>query len=192
MNKLTIGLLAGVVAAAIAGAASAQTFSGNILDASATWNADFTSLPDRYFFFDGSHVDETYSGTGLSSASTLDLDIFYSQNSSQELGFTVSLNGTDVGTWSIPAGVGGPSEANLAYSFAPIAADPGDTFTVGLRVTEPVCVGCGNVDLNETFGSTVSISGAGGVPEPAAWAIMLTGFAGMGAALRRRKAALAA
>uniref|UniRef100_UPI003982F4AA PEPxxWA-CTERM sorting domain-containing protein n=1 Tax=Phenylobacterium sp. TaxID=1871053 RepID=UPI003982F4AA len=30
-------------------------------------------------------------------------------------------------------------------------------------------------------------TGGGGVPEPATWAVMLVGFAGIGAALRRRR-----
>ncbi|MGZ6016329.1 MAG: PEPxxWA-CTERM sorting domain-containing protein, partial [Phenylobacterium sp.] len=35
------------------------------------------------------------------------------------------------------------------------------------------------------------IFNAGGVPEPATWAMMLTGFFGLGSMLRRRRAALA-
>lgn len=35
------------------------------------------------------------------------------------------------------------------------------------------------------------IAGAGGVPEPATWAMMIAGFGGMGVMLRRRRAALA-
>ena len=38
---------------------------------------------------------------------------------------------------------------------------------------------------------SVTENGAGGVPEPAAWALMLTGFLGAGAALRRRQLAVA-
>jgi hypothetical protein len=37
---------------------------------------------------------------------------------------------------------------------------------------------------------TVSITTFGGVPEPAAWALMLLGFGGMGAVLRRRRSAM--
>lgn len=43
----------------------------------------------------------------------------------------------------------------------------------------------GNIDLGQSF---ASITGpAGPAPEPGAWALMLTGFAGMGAALRMRR-----
>jgi len=42
-------------------------------------------------------------------------------------------------------------------------------------------------------GIGAALGGVGGVPEPATWALMLTGFAGLGAAMRfgRRKAAVA-
>jgi hypothetical protein len=49
---------------------------------------------------------------------------------------------------------------------------------------------------NQNIGNildNVTLSTAGGVPEPATWAMMLVGFAGLGAAMRRRtRAALAA
>jgi hypothetical protein len=57
-------------------------------------------------------------------------------------------------------------------------------FSFTLQYTE-CCGGPANLDF--------AINGAPvGVPEPATWAIMLTGFAGLGAALRNRRRALAA
>jgi len=54
------------------------------------------------------------------------------------------------------------------------------------------------LDYNETFGppatlvwSINNVIVTGGVPEPATWAMMLMGFGGLGAVLRRRKAVLA-
>jgi hypothetical protein len=41
------------------------------------------------------------------------------------------------------------------------------------------------------FQTYMSQAGVGSAPEPAAWAILLTGFAGLGGALRRRRAAVA-
>jgi hypothetical protein len=46
-------------------------------------------------------------------------------------------------------------------------------------------VGLDNVAVTETAGPT------GGVPEPASWALMILGFGGAGAALRRRRSVLA-
>jgi hypothetical protein len=34
---------------------------------------------------------------------------------------------------------------------------------------------------------TADLAGVGGVPEPATWAMMLIGFGGLGAVLRRRR-----
>ena len=39
-----------------------------------------------------------------------------------------------------------------------------------------------------TYVDNISVTGAGAVPEPATWALMLLGFGGLGAALRRRAA----
>jgi len=50
-------------------------------------------------------------------------------------------------------------------------------------------------DVTFTSGSGVFLTAkadSGGVPEPASWALMLVGFAGLGAALRRRQAAVLA
>jgi len=50
---------------------------------------------------------------------------------------------------------------------------------------------------NETYGNftadrvTITTFDSGGVPEPAAWALMLLGFGGLGSVLRRRRAATA-
>jgi subtilisin-like proprotein convertase family protein len=52
-----------------------------------------------------------------------------------------------------------------------------------------------NADAGALTGWKLSLAGAptpGGVPEPATWAMMLMGFGGLGAVLRRRRAALAA
>lgn len=50
----------------------------------------------------------------------------------------------------------------------------------------------GNESINwNRIGSGANRGGNSGAPEPAAWGLMIVGFAGMGAALRRRRAALA-
>ncbi len=49
------------------------------------------------------------------------------------------------------------------------------------------CGGASGVDFNLPSGVTFT----NGVPEPGVWALMLVGFAGLGAALRRRRPAIA-
>jgi PEP-CTERM motif len=43
---------------------------------------------------------------------------------------------------------------------------------------------------NGSYGGSVSFRPAGAVPEPATWAMMLIGFAGVGVAMRRRRPAM--
>jgi hypothetical protein len=45
---------------------------------------------------------------------------------------------------------------------------------------------------NDSTGVRFTLNGPGGVPEPATWALMIVGFGGAGAMLRRRRAALVA
>jgi hypothetical protein len=72
---------------------------------------------------------------------------------------------------------GGPPGTNTAYA----NIDP--TFTVHGPFT---------IQLSDGFGGGINLPGAGAsVPEPASWALMVIGFGGLGAALRRRREGLA-
>jgi hypothetical protein len=93
-----------------------------------------------------------------------------------------SINGTVVYTTGLPA------------TALPLLSS-GQSFTLGFLDMTPVtalqngflrhftAVGDGK------FSSNVMGTGGGGVPEPATWALMLTGLAGIGACLRRRRPA---
>ncbi len=89
--------------------------------------------------------------------------------------------------------VAGPAGLSLGASIAPFT----DTFE---QITGDAIPTSGGIlqfqltvgDSPVTFSSQVYPDRTGGVPEPASWALMLTGFGGMGALLRRRRAHLAA
>lgn len=53
--------------------------------------------------------------------------------------------------------------------------------------SETLTLGSRN-DLNYNFFDNVSVTGPPAVPEPAPWALMILGAAGLGVALRRRRA----
>jgi hypothetical protein len=66
-------------------------------------------------------------------------------------------------------------------------ATQNNTFSVNLTLTNVSSVQGGTISVNE-----VIQQGSGAVPEPASWALMILGFGGAGAMLRRRKTAAAA
>ena len=75
---------------------------------------------------------------------------------------------------------------NLLGNFGPIPV----TF---FMLPDLVVTNGPEIDFTSITGATFSVAGVAGVPEPAAWTVMLAGFAGLGAALRaRRKPAPAA
>jgi hypothetical protein len=93
-----------------------------------------------------------------------------------------SINGTVVYTTGLPS------------TALPLASD-GQSFTLGFLDMTPVSA-LQNGFLrhftavgNGLFGSNLTGGGGGGVPEPATWTLMLTGLAGIGACLRRRRMA---
>jgi hypothetical protein len=74
---------------------------------------------------------------------------------------------------------------DFSHSFSVTPSGPGVIGTVG-TLYEP---GQGGVSLDAdhlTVTMQLGDQGAGGVPEPAAWALMLMGFGGLGAMLRRK------
>jgi len=79
---------------------------------------------------------------------------------------------------------------NHAYATGYAGGDAG--IPAGTFVAFEDLNGGGDRDYNdETFVFT-NVRDNGGVPEPASWALMLTGFGGLGAMMRRRRAAAVA
>ena len=93
-----------------------------------------------------------------------------------------SINGTVVYTSGLPS------------TALPLASN-GQSFTLGFLDMTPVAalqngfIRHFTAVGNGLFSSNLTGGGGGGVPEPATWALMLTGVAGIGACLRRRRLA---
>ena len=76
-----------------------------------------------------------------------------------------------------------PAEGWVQHTFTATASTDSTVLSLGLR-NDPSWDGLDDISVTDA---------SGGVPEPATWAMMLTGFVGAGAALRgRRRMALAA
>jgi len=119
--------------------------------------------------------------------------------------FSLRLNGIEVlrGAWDL--GGGGQNIVFLADRGAQITPHtPGFGLGGTVDINTPLNLAAGTNTLTFAYATTMpqprsdeswalgaaTVDGpavaAGGVPEPAAWALMLLGFGGMGAALRRR------
>lgn len=92
----------------------------------------------------------------------------------------------DTNTTSPLAPGGYQNSERLSFGFVDPLYNPNqsNTFSVNLQLTG---VPSGTMSLTETI-----TQGGGAVPEPATWALMILGFGSAGAALRRRRGALAA
>lgn len=101
-------------------------------------------------------------------------------------GFTVAVNGTpDFGqlTWGAPATVDFVGVGLLTITMQNV------TFFHGGEECDD---GSSCAHVGATFSLAAEPTQTGGVPEPASWALMIGGFGMTGAALRRRRTAVAA
>jgi hypothetical protein len=101
----------------------------------------------------------------------------------------INNNGLAVGMWVDSSGNDHAFEFNsITDVFAEISV-PGftDVETFGVNDHGDVVLEASNSDISRNY-----VFNANGVPEPATWAMMLTGFFGLGSVLRRRRAALTA
>jgi hypothetical protein len=119
--------------------------------------------------------------------------------------FTVRLNGVDILSGTYDLGGGGGSVTYFAPMGSSIDIESFGTFNGGLgRFALPVELlgGLNNLTFlysgngqglgDEGWGiSNLRVSGPAVVPEPATWAMLIAGFGLVGAAMRRRRTALA-
>jgi len=118
--------------------------------------------------------------------------------------FDPSTTGTSGGATRVGAPQSVPIDFTVNYTRM---VNPGDVFDVAYEL-ELFLGGPGEVDVSHTAdisftlpgdvfltaasGATFgTLPGGGGVPEPASWALMVVGFGGLGAVLRRRRIQLA-
>ena len=176
MNKVALLLALTLILLAIP-TANAGPFTATFPGPGSTWHPTGGSY---YFWLAGSNVEESFSGTGLAQVDELAmvLPIGAAQNN-QDLGFTVSVNGIDVGSFVVPAGDG--ATIDDSFTFTDIAG--AGTYDIEYRVTQPICNGnCGAVTLSDPGSITLSENEPSSVPEPATALLVCTGLL----ALRRR------
>jgi hypothetical protein len=107
------------------------------------------------------------------------------------------------GPFELSGSSAGSVPIDVSVSYTRIV-NPGDVFDLGYEMSS--AMGLGTIDVSHTalisfdtpdgvfltsalggeFGDVPGAPG-GGVPEPASWALMIAGFGGIGAALRRRR-----
>ncbi len=140
--------------------------------------------PDGLWLSDGS-------ANGSDTVITFD-SAFAATISSLDFDFTTFVGGVTLTIWDKDGTT--LLTANPAATFGAYA-DPGSYLHFGVASANGVggfSLFGGGVEGNTSIDNVVVNAGAPGVPEPATWALMLTGFGLAGASLRRRRIAVAA
>ncbi|HEX2816506.1 MAG TPA: PEPxxWA-CTERM sorting domain-containing protein [Phenylobacterium sp.] len=201
--SLRLTLAAGAAAiATLAAAAGAQAATLYSLPGATPEMATETSVPATFLSAGGagnlSFVIDGYA--------SLDGQNFYEDD------FTLSLNGAPIVSATFNLGGGGPDVVYFAPGGATFDNVSGNLTNVTwaggqVFVDTPLALTAGSNTLTFAYHSltdghagfqgtgdegwgleNIQVSGAaGGVPEPAAWGLMLVGFGGMGALLRRQR-----
>ena len=183
MTLLKTGLFGAVAALAVAaGAAKADTLTlGGGWDTFYFGTADYSANPPYYSPF------QDISGTPLEFDFTLAGNAFLKVTDAYYTGdwFDIFINGANQGTTSpytfdtvftdnYDVAFHDPSWSS-AYYYLPA----GSYAVTGYAIYSPYGLGGGGIEL------------ASNIPEPAGWAMMLTGFAGIGGLARRRRQTVA-
>ncbi|MDB5479716.1 MAG: hypothetical protein JWO83_769 [Caulobacteraceae bacterium] len=122
----------------------------------------------------GAQID--ISVTGLTPGDVYSFSYFDDQRNGYGVNpYTVSFNGSTIASYS-PAATGWTARTTGAFTAL------GSTGTLTFATPVLCCDNGAGIDA-----ITLNGSGAAGVPEPAAWALMLVGLGGLGAATRARR-----
>ena len=183
MRKIVTGLLAAAALTAVASGPARADVDVALTDG-ASWTTFFFADDGSAFQdLDGNTLDFTFT---LTSAALLRVTDGYDDGDQ----FSVTINGvtsatspgvfdgTYIGTaWNQP--FSDPATGAL-FSHATYDLGPGTYVVTGIVTQSPFFSGAGAIQLG------------GVVPEPATWAMMLVGFGGLGAVLRRARRTTAA
>lgn len=130
----------------------------------------------------GDQVSETFSGSGLFGATSLELELNVTQNvlsQGASVDWDVLVNGVDVGDWSWTS-ASGTGLTYLSYTFAAIS---GEFNSLALVVKNEVPGGLGSIALGVNTEASVSNSV---VPEPDTLGFLLAGLAVVSLVQRKR------
>ncbi len=140
-------------------------------------------------FNPGSQIINIVNDSGVFGASTNDLGLF-----SHVFTFSIPPSG-HVGSSTVTTTIQGLRDIDFSsvkldgLSFTKVLGDPGETWQISniLLLGGPHTITLAGTKFGAGFSSYAGTLELGGVPEPAAWGMMLLGFGLVGSSMRSRK-----